>query len=62
LYDYIELSINRGGQTIDMKITIKRDFWDRPSNADPNYLKRRNSQQRVKESCFGGGGVGINYK
>ena len=38
--------------TIDMKITIKRDFWRGSSNADPNCPKMVQSQRRVKEGGF----------
>jgi hypothetical protein len=44
--------------TIDIKITIKRDFWDRPSNTDPNCPKMGQSQRGVKEGGFESGGVG----
>jgi len=41
-----------------MKITSKRDFWDRSSDAETNCPKMGQSQRGVEEGGFAGGGVG----
>lgn len=47
-----------GGQTIDIKITIKRDFRRGSSNDDPNCRKMGESQRGVEGGGFESGGVG----
>ena len=38
---------------------IDSGFWGRPSDADSNCPKMRQSQRRVEEGGFEGGGVGF---
>jgi len=45
--------------TIDIKITSKRDFWDRSSAVVSNCPKMGQSQRGVEEGGFESGGVGI---
>jgi len=46
------------GVTIDIKITSKRDFWDRSSAVVSNCPKMGQSQRGVEEGGIESGGVG----